>query len=81
MLKWFVDSNTLSEVLHDSRKLIEEEDVEVQPELVSNAVLDENVDIHLIRKFFKDDAWMQVMSVIKMKYNILVNVALLIFMS
>ena len=49
--------------------MIEEEHVEVQPELVPNAVLDENVDVHLVRKFFKDDAWMQVMDVVKTKRN------------
>ena len=32
--------------------LIEEEDVETKPERVPTAVLDENVDVHLIRKFF-----------------------------
>ena len=69
MLEWFVDSGISSAVLQDPKKLIEEEDVEVQPELVSNAVLDENVDIHLVRRFFTNDAWMQVMDVVKTKCN------------
>ena len=68
MLKWFVDKEIASAVLQDPRKLIEEENVEVQPECVSNAVLDENVDIHLVRKHFTDDAWKQVMGVIKQKH-------------
>ena len=62
MLKWFVDSDIASAVLQDPKKLIEEDDVEVQP---ANAVLDENIDIHLVRKFFKGDAWMQVMDATK----------------
>ena len=59
MLKWFVDSDIASAVLQNPKKLIEEDDVEVHP---ANAVLDENVDIHLVRKFFKGDAWKSWMS-------------------
>ena len=44
MLKWFVDFD-----VQDTKKLIEEEDVEIRPENVPNAVIDDNVDIHLIR--------------------------------
>ena len=67
MLTWFVDLGISSAVLRDPKQIIEEEDVEVQPKFVSNAVLDENVDIHLIRKYFTDDAWLQVMNVVKQK--------------
>ena len=64
MLGWFVDLDISSAVL---KKLI---DVEVQPELVANAVIDKNVDIHLIHKYFTDDAWLLVMDVIEQKHNI-----------
>ncbi len=52
MLQWFV-SEDVAETARKSRKyVIEEEDVEVLPDLLPDAAIDENVDIHLIRKFF-----------------------------
>ena len=69
MLGWFVDLDVSSAVLKTAKKLIQERDVEVQPELVTNAVIDKNVDIHLIRKYFTDDAWLLVMDVIEQKHN------------
>ena len=36
---------------HKGKVLVEEEQVEVKPELLPDSVLDDNVDIHLIRKF------------------------------
>ena len=48
-------------------ELIEEEDVECRPEKVSDAVVDENVDVYLIRKYFTDDAWMIVSQVVEQK--------------
>ena len=41
-----------------NKVLIEEDQVEVRPELLPDAVLDENVDISLIHKFFTSDAWL-----------------------
>lgn len=38
--------------------LIEEDQVECRPEKVSDAIADQNVDIHLVRKFFTHDAWL-----------------------
>ena len=35
---------------------VEEEHVESRPEKLLDAVLDENVDVHLIRRFFTHDA-------------------------
>ena len=50
----------------DILKIIEEEQVEVCPEKLLNAVLDENVVcIHLIRKYFSHDAWLSVNSVVQ----------------
>ena len=49
------------------KKLIEEEDVETRPERVPNAVIDENVDIHLIRKHFSNEAWLVVTNVVHQK--------------
>lgn len=41
--------------------------VESKPERVSNAFLDHNVDIHLVRQYFSSDAWLLVEDLIKHK--------------
>ena len=59
MLKWFVDREVATEVSKNRGKLVEEEEeVEVHPEKLPNAAIDENVDIHLIRKYFTSDVWL-----------------------
>ena len=53
MLRWFVDPKIVEAVLRKPKGvLIEEEQVEVRPENLPDAILDENVDIHLIRRHF-----------------------------
>ena len=53
MLRWFVEENIMEKAIKSLGKyFIEEEDVETKPERVPTAVLDEHVDVHLIRKFF-----------------------------
>ena len=47
--------------------LIEEEEVECRPERVSAAILDDTVDICLVRNHFTQDAWMVVEDVIQRK--------------
>ena len=55
ILSWFVDSKFIEAALrHD--KLIKGENVECRPEKVLDAVVDENVDISLVRKYFTEDA-------------------------
>ena len=56
-------------VLKDCKELIEEKSVEVRPENLPDAILDENVDIHLIRKYFTTDAWVLVKDVTARKTN------------
>ena len=51
MLKWFVDHKVVEAALKKPSELIEEDKVEVRPEKLPDALLDENVDIHLIRRF------------------------------
>ena len=34
------------------------QEVECQPEKVSDAVVDDNVDVHVVQKYFTNDAWM-----------------------
>ena len=52
MLKWFVGKDVAASAI-DDRKLIDENQVEVKLEKISDpdGALDENVNIHLIRKF------------------------------
>ena len=52
MLKWLVEKDVVASAI-DDRKLINENQVEVKLEKISDSdgALDENVDIHLIRKF------------------------------
>ncbi len=66
MLQWFV-SEDVPETTKKSRKYLFEEDVEVLPDLLPDAAIDENVNIHLIRKFFTKDAWMLIAEVVKQK--------------
>ncbi|XP_062509833.1 uncharacterized protein LOC134185957, partial [Corticium candelabrum] len=67
MLEWFVDADLAASVLKNSQQLLIERDVEARPEMVTDAVLDENVDIHLIRKYFQHDAWLLVTQVVPQK--------------
>ena len=66
MLEWFVDKVIVASAVED-RKLIEEDQVEVRPEKISDGVLDINADIHLIRKFFTNDAWMLIKEIVEQK--------------
>ena len=71
MLKWFLDSDIATEV-QKTKTLVHEEQVEARPELLPDALLDENIDVHLIRRFFTDDAWLLLEEVVsqKLKRNI-----------
>ena len=65
ILSWFVEKPVIQATLKGV--LIEEENVECRPEKVSNAVLGENVDIHLTRSYFSQDAWMIIECVLRQK--------------
>ena len=47
--------------------LIKEEDVECIPERVPDSMADENVDVFMVRKYFRQDAWLVVEGVPKQK--------------
>ena len=66
MLKWFVEDQIAERAIRQ-QALIEEDQVEMMPEKLSDAVLDENVDVHLIRKYFSTDAWLLVKDVLDRK--------------
>ena len=65
ILSWFVEKPIIQAALKGT--LIEEENVECRPEKVSNAILDENVDIHLTRSYFSQDVWVIVDGVLQQK--------------
>ncbi len=67
ILSWFVNDDVLKRAIGKHRYLIEERDVETMPENVSNAVLDQNVDIFLVRQYFTQDAWLLVEELLKIK--------------
>ena len=57
MLNWFVDGPVLEAATKHPRRLIGEEEVEVRPEVLPDATIDEGVNVHQIRKYFTTDAW------------------------
>ena len=66
ILKWLVDDAVAEKVIQTDC-LIEEEEVECRPERVQNSILDDNVDVCLIRKYFTNDAWKVVQDVLQLK--------------
>ena len=59
-----------NEVLHttmSSNKLVKKTEVESRPEKVPSSVLDDNVEVSLVRHYFTNDAWPLVEDVIKRK--------------
>ena len=42
--------------MKDSFRLIEEEEVEVLPEKLPDATIDDNNDVYLLRKYFTNDS-------------------------
>ena len=66
ILSWFVDSSIVNAAIKYDQ-LIEEEDVECRPEKIPCSVLDENVNICLVRPYFTADAWMIVEEIMKKK--------------
>ena len=56
MLQWFVDEKVDIGAVKDSCRLIVEEEVEIRPEKLPGATIDDNIDVYLIRKYFTNDA-------------------------
>ena len=69
ILSWLVDYNVAETALKGD-ELIEEENIECRPEKIPCSILDENVDVYLVRHYFTVDAWMLVEDVIKQKKEI-----------
>ena len=56
ILSWIVDGKLVPEAV-SGRAIINEEDVETQPEKVPASILDENVFLNSCRKYFTHDTW------------------------
>ena len=67
MLQWFVEKKIALAAL-DGKQIIEQN--EISPEKITDAVLDKNIDIHLIQKYFSRDAWQTVIGAVKLKIAI-----------
>ena len=65
ILNWFVDREVVQAAVKG--QIIEEDSVECRPEKVSNAIIDDNVDVFLVRKHFSEEAWMIVKGVLQHK--------------
>ena len=65
ILSWFVDKQVISDALKG--QLIEEDRVECRPEQIPDSVMDENVDVCLVRRYFSSDSWMLLDTVLKTK--------------
>ena len=63
MLSWFLDRQVKEAVLKRKR-LVEEEDVEIRPERIPSACLEDDVCIRSIQKYFTADAWCAVTNVL-----------------
>ena len=66
MLHWFVEKKIALAVL-DGKQMIEQNEVQISPEKITDAVLDKDIDIHLIQKYFSRDAWQTVIGAVKIK--------------
>jgi hypothetical protein len=63
ILSWFVDEKVVMSALHGM--VIDEDEVEVIPEKVSASCIDESVCLESCHKYFTQDGWMAVKSVVE----------------
>lgn len=56
MLNWFVNNETVTKVLKTNH-VIQEDEVETISDNISSAVLDKQMKINLMKKYFTADAW------------------------
>jgi len=47
--------------------IIEEKDIECRHEIICNVIMEEDVDIHIIRPYCTEDVWKAILNVIKAK--------------
>lgn len=66
ILSWLVDKEVAAKAIRQDF-LIDEDEVECRPERVPDSIIDENVDVFLVRKMFTQNAWAMVEDVYKQK--------------
>jgi len=66
MLEWFVSPEDANGAVTGG-DLLEEECVETRSEKVPNCCIDENVNLHHIKKYFTRDAWLIILQVLETK--------------
>ena len=59
--------NVRAKVVLKGKRLVEEEELEVQPQLGSHLLIDEKVDVGLVRNHLTEDAWLLLEDVLKQK--------------
>lgn len=60
MLKRFVGLEAAELVLKAPTQLLQEEQIEVRPKNLPRCCVARKVDVHLVLRYFSDDAWMVV---------------------
>jgi len=68
MLSWFLDRRVKEAVLARKR-LVQEDDVEIRPERIPSACLEEDVCIQSIQKYFTRDAWCALTNVLDVLWS------------
>ena len=63
------------------RRLIGEEEVEVRPEVLPDATIDESVDVHQIIKYFTTVAWTLLQEAVTKRETIMFISAIHVFMT
>lgn len=63
ILTWFVDTQIAKEAT-DGTRIIDEEDIEMRPEMISSSCTDENVCLDMCRKYCTREAWGAIKSVV-----------------
>ena len=72
MLSWFLNSKVSTAVLKDSKQLIQKKMWKLCWKIFQiSVVLDDNIDIYLVRQYFSCDAWLLVTEVVQRKGAIL----------
>lgn len=68
LLTWRVGRKAAIRALNGN--VLDEEDVETKVELLHCGILDECVDVNIVRTFFTSDAWLAVMSTVNTKRSV-----------
>ena len=65
-MSWIVDKDVVQQAIKNS-VLIEEDKVECRPEKIPNSILDDSIDVCLVRNYFSNDAWLLLEKTLQLK--------------